>query len=230
MRDETIKNVDCYLFFELETVALKGREVFFKVYQEVLKKKDVELTFDLYIKHGLKSLPGFAIPAMMAAVGKGSAGTKQIEDEALKKIIAELNGLSIDPAFTALVNAAQERGIRVMALSALPEEHAQALLTSTGLAESGVELYVDEEPHEEFPRTDIWLSMIRSMELEPRACLTLASSSRACKGALTADMVGIAVPDAYTSFQDFSGAHYVLDDLAEVQPAELIDSTLVASI
>jgi len=229
MKDETIKKVECHLFFELETVALNGRELFFNAYKEVLKKKDVELTFELYVRYGLKSLPQFAIPSLMAAVGKAGAGTKQIEDEALKIILAGLKELALNPGLEKLIAAAQQRKMKVAALSAFQEAPARQLLEAIGLAQRGVLLCGDDEPHPDFPRTDAWLMLLRTMEIEPRGCIALTSSFRACKGALTADMVTVALPDRFTAYQDFSGAHFVLDDLGAMSPDELIDSSLVPS-
>lgn len=223
----TIKNAQCFLFFELETVALPGRKLAFEATAEALKKKDVELTFPMFVKAGLDSAPQYYIPKLMAAGGKAGAGTKLIEDEVSKALLEGLKSAAFDKGLDKLIAEAQKRDIRVFALSSLPQEEAESLFAAHKLADKGVELYLAEEVGEEFPRTETWLTLIRNMELEPRACITLTSSRGACKGALTADMVGIACPDEFTAFDDFSGAHFVLDSIADMKPAEMIDAVLM---
>ena len=223
----TVKNAPCFLFFELETVALNGRKLAFDASAEALKKKDVELTVPMFIKSGLGSAPQYYAPKLMAAAGKAGAGTKLLEDEINKAVLEGLKSAAFDKGLDKLIAEAQKRDIRVFALSSLPQEQAEALFAAHKLADKGVELYLADEVGEEFPRTETWLTLIRNMELEPRACIALTSSRSACKGALTADMVAIACPDEYTSFDDFSGAHFVLDSVGDMKPAELIDAVLL---
>lgn len=223
----TVKNAPCFLFFELETVALNGRKLAFDAAAEALKKKDIELTFPMFVKAGLGSAPEYYAPKLMALAGKAGAGTKLLEDEINKVVLEGLKSAAFDKGLDKLIAEAQKRDIRVFALSSLPKDQAEALFAAHKLADKGVELYLADEVGEEFPRTDTWLTLIRNMELEPRACITLTSSRAACKGALTADMVGIACPDEFTSFDDFSGAHFVLDSVADMKPAELIDAVLL---
>ncbi|MFC1467715.1 hypothetical protein ACFLQY_03375 [Verrucomicrobiota bacterium] len=222
-----VKNAPCFLFFELETVALNGRKLAFDATATTLKKKDIELTFPMFVKSGLGSAPQYYMPKLMAAAGKPGAGTKLIEDEVNKVVFEGLKSADFDKGLDKLIAEAQNRDIRVFALSSLPQEQAEALFAAHKLADKGVELYMADEIGEDFPRTETWLTLIRNMELEPRACITLTSTRNACKGALTADMVGIACPDEFTAFDDFSGAHFVLDSVADMKPAELIDAVLL---
>lgn len=222
-----VKNAPCFLFFDLDTVALNGRQLAFEATARALKKKDIELTFPMFVKDGQGSAPHYYIPKLMAAVGKAGAGTKLLEDEVTKAVFDGLKKASFNEGLTSLIAEAQKRDIRVFALSSLPQEQAEALFAAHKLADKGVELYLADEIGEDFPRTEIWLTLIRNMELEPRACITLTSTRNACKGALTADMVAIACPDEFTTFDDFGGAHFVLDNIADMKPADLIDAVLL---
>ena len=77
-----------------------------------------------------------------------------------------------------------------------------------------------------FPRADDWLKMLKQCGKERCTLVAVVSSQVACKGALTAGAACIAVPDQFTSFQDFSGAKLVLDSLSDEKPDALLDLTL----
>lgn len=223
----TVKNAPCFLFFELETLALNGRKLAFDASATALKKKDIELTFSMFVKAGLGASPQYYAPKLMALAGKPGAGTKMLEDEINKLTFDALKSATFDKGLEKIIDVAMKRNIRVFALSSLPQEQAEALFAAHKLADKGVELYMADEIGEDFPRTETWLTLIRNMELEPRACITLTTSRNACKGALTADMVGIACPDEFTSFDDFSGAHFLLENIADMKPEEMIKAVLV---
>jgi beta-phosphoglucomutase-like phosphatase (HAD superfamily) len=95
-----------------------------------------------------------------------------------------------------------------------------------GLTKLGVELIVPDEVKESFPRADSWLKILKKYDKEDATLVAVVSSQTACKGALTAGAACIAIPDAFTAFQDFSGAKIVLDSLADANPDELLDLTL----
>jgi beta-phosphoglucomutase-like phosphatase (HAD superfamily) len=227
MSKTIVKNAQCFLFFELETVALNGRKLAFDASVAAFEKKSIEITFQMFVKHGLGATPQTYVSQLMAAAGKAGAGTKLLEEEIRKVVFDGLKSADFDKCLLKLISEAQKRDIRVFAVSSLPQEQAEELFVAHKLADKGVELYTTEEVGAEFPRTETWLTLSRNMELEPRACITLTSSRNACKGALTADMVGIACPDEFTSFDDFSGAHFVLDAIGDMKPAELIDAVLM---
>jgi hypothetical protein len=92
-----------------------------------------------------------------------------------------------------------------------------------GLDELGVDLESSDSEDPVFPRADHWLRMIKTREQETLPLIAILNSRAACKGALTAGAACIAVPDAYTAFEDFTGAKVVLDSVDEMKPEELLD-------
>lgn len=224
------KNVQCHLFFELENTAFPGRAIAFEAMKNALQKKEVEISRIDYVKHGLKSLPAFALPALLKAAGKGSVATKMLDDEVRKAILEKVTKDSLNQDLKKLIAAAKEKGMKVCALSAFDNDMAGSMMDTLGLGEMGVELLTYEDHvRDEFPRVDVFMLMLREMELEPRACLMLATSAASCKAALTVDFATVAVPDEFTQIQDFSGAHYVLDSLGDMKSAQLIDTMLAKS-
>ncbi|MBC8206335.1 MAG: hypothetical protein ISR85_02325 [Kiritimatiellales bacterium] len=212
------------LFFELETFAASGREAMFDALKKVMKSKELDVTQALFAKCGLTSRPAAAIQAMIDDSGRNLTTGDQLADQAetaLKKFFAD--GAELNAALPALIKAAQAQGIEVVALSPWGEEQAAALMKKLGLDELGVELVALDCKEAVFPRADHWLRLLKQREQDTIPVIALVSSAAACRGALTAGATCVAVPDQYTSFEDFSGAKLILDSLGEMKPAELLD-------
>lgn len=212
------------LFFELETIATTGREAMFNALKKVMKTKDEEVTQSVFAKCGLTSRPAPAIQAIIENSGRNLTTGDQLAEQAendLKKFFekdAELN-----PALPALIEAAQKLDIQVVALSPWSEEQASALMKKLGLDEMGVELEALDCDDSIFPRADHWLRLLKQREQDMIPSMAIITSRAACRGALTAGATCVAVPDEYTSFEDFSGAKIILESLDEMKPSELFD-------
>lgn len=212
------------LFFELETFAASGRQAMFDVLKKVMKSKDMDVTQALFAKCGLTSRPAAAIQAMIDDSGRNLTTGDQLAEQAenaLKKFFAD--EAELNTALPALIKAAQKMDIEVVALSPWNEEQASALMKKLGLDELGVELVALDCKEAVFPRADHWLRLLKQREQDTIPVIALVSSAAACRGALTAGATCVAVPDSYTSFEDFSGAKIILDSLDEMKPAELLE-------
>lgn len=212
------------LFFELETIATTGRAAMFDAVKKVMKSKDVDVTTGLFAKCGITARPGAAIQAMIADSGRNLTTGDQLTTQAetaVKKVFADSAELNAD--LPALIKEAQANKIQVVAISAWPKNVAEALMSKLGLDAMGVELEALDSTDAVFPRADHWLRLLKQRDQDTIPLIAIVSSRNACKGALTAGATCIAVPDAYTSFEDFAGAKVVLDKLGDMPVAELIE-------
>ncbi len=62
----------------------------------------------------------------------------------------------------------------------------------------------------------------KSLGKNPFNCGVIATSRAATKSSLSAGMHCVAIPDSYTSHEDFSGADVIIDDLAEMNVEEVM--------
>lgn len=212
------------LFFELEYVAVNGRQLMFDVLKQVMKSKDMEVTPALFARHGLSPRPGASIQAMIDASGRNLTTGDQLAtqaEELLVKAFGEKAALNKD--LTAIIKTAQEMNIQVVALSAWPETVAKELMKKTGLDALGVDLVAMDSADPIFPRADHWLRILKQRDQDEIPAIAMVASRAACKGALTAGATCIALPDAYTAFEDFTGAKIVLDTLGELSAKELLN-------
>ncbi|MDF7799110.1 hypothetical protein P4C99_06520 [Pontiellaceae bacterium B1224] len=215
------------LIFELEYVAAKTRAVEFASIQSAAKTKGVELSPVAYSRSTMSPLHRAAVTDVLQRAGK--------KTDAIEKAVAEVdktvanyceNEAELDAGLAKLIKATQDRGIPVIAFTALPEDIAKKLMAKLGLDALGVELLIPEEVKDSFPRADDWLKMLKQCNKEHATLVAVVSSQVACKGALTAGAACIVVPDEYTGFQDFSGAKMVLDSLEDEKPNTILDLTL----
>jgi len=123
-----------------------------------------------------------------------------------------------------LLDYATGQGFTVIAVTALKQGSARALIAKTALAQRAMELFTFSGETKAAAGADVWLQVSKKYGLQPRRCLAMTGSSETCKAALTAGMCCIAVPDAFTGFQDFSGADLILDDLKAVDPVDVFRS------
>ncbi len=224
--EETVENKTFreVLFFELETVATTGREAMFEAVKKVMKSKDIEVTPALFSKCGITARPGAAIQAMIDDSGRNLSTGDQLAtqaEKAVKKFFVGEAELNAD--LPKLIKAAQAKDIEVVAISAWPEDVAEALMKKLGLDELGVSLEALDCTDAGFPRADHWLRLLKKREQDTIPLITIVSSRSVCKGALTAGATCIAVPDTYTAFEDFAGAKVVLDSLGDMSAKELLE-------
>lgn len=212
------------LFFELEYIATTGRQAAFEALKQTMKGKDIDVTPVSFSRNALVARPGQAVPALIAASGKnlttGDQLTAHVEGELQKFFEGKAE---LDKALPALIKAAQARNIQVVAISPWPKTVAQGLMKKLGLDELGVDLEAFDTEDPVFPRADHWLRMLKNREQETIPLIAIVSSRASCKGALTAGATCIAIPDAYTAFEDFSGAKVVLDTLGDMKAEEILD-------
>ncbi len=212
------------LFFELEYVAVNGRQLVFDTLKQVMKSKDIDVTPALFARCGLTPRPGAAIQAMIENSGRNLTTADQLTEQAeglLVKAFATKAELNKD--LSTLIKAAQGMKIQVVALSAWPEAAAKELMKTTGLSEMGVDLVAMDSVDPIFPRADHWLRILKQRGQDAIPVIAIVGSRAACKGALTAGATCIALPDAYTAFEDFTGAKVVLDTLGDLPAKELLD-------
>lgn len=205
------------IIFELEHMAVNGREVFYEVFQEVLKSRDVELTprlFALFCSH--PSIRHFLVSLPVKDKEKTNLADHKVIESISQKLAAAFSSVRVklDPGLSRLLKAMESESVAVGALSALDEATARELTAQLGLTDRIV-LLSEPDSVKVFPGPDAWLKMAKRLTLPPAQCLALSTSAPSSHAALSVGMRCVAVPDAYTAFQDFGGVDGVADTIDE---------------
>lgn len=204
---------------EMDTVVLGGIPRLYGIVRGELARQQVALDeghftrflLGAYLETGLnRALQGTgrrATPDMMQTIR--SAYLSQLADAPLPAghpVIDLVKGLSETPVRVGLLTRlGQEEAARLFApLLALP--HVSLLCETQAMVGA-------------FP-WDVWRRAALSLQMSDRLCVALVAASASCKAALAASLPVVVIPDAMTDYQDFTGAHHVLDKLdAGVLPA-----------
>lgn len=211
------------LFFELDNVAVKGRELVYDIVSGILEEKGVDFSRGLFCQYCLYQPIKVFVPEILAKLGRTRLSEDKLVaeiEEAVKLTFVDGN-IKLNAGIIDVIDGAIKDGASVGAISTFDEATADRLMEKLGLTEKGAEVLSNGSAHKHVPSSDAWLRLAKKMDVPATCCVAIASSARACKSALSAGMKCVVLTDKFTSFQDFGGADFVLDT---------IDKDAVASI
>jgi len=215
---------DFAILFELEGIAVNGRAAAFEVMKSILAENGTTLQPHHFARYCLCPAPEHYVGRVLEVVGARKLSASKLIEDVKSGVAMHLTsqGKGLLPGVEALFNEAQRKGFALAALTALPEEDASTIIRKRGLDQWNISLFaLNQDNAGDFPRADSWLKMAKALKRSPRQCVALGSSMTACKAALSAGMRCVAIPDSFTSFQDFSGCELVLESLSDVPLDEL---------
>lgn len=203
------------LLFELENVAVNGRQVIYDVLCDVLKEKDVKLTSSIFAIHCLYLPVKSFVAPVLEATGKKKLPEDKLSAEIMEKVHAEMTGgkLKLNDVMERIIDGAGAKKILVGALTCFEENIGRTVITNLGLSESTVTCLSCFSEDKVMPSADAWLKLAKKVGVPASRCLAMATSARASRAALSAGMRCVVVPDKFTAFQDFGGADQVFDSL-----------------
>lgn len=204
------------LMIELDNVAIQGRRIMFDVLKKLMAERDAELTPVQYMRYCLGCCPRVFLPKLLQAMDKKRLSPEKVAVDLIKGFSDAVANkkLEIPKPLMKLITKLHDKGLAVGALSALPEEIAAPLLVKLGLDELSAQL-VCVQAVTEFPSADSWLRLAKKLGVPRARCTALVSSGHAAMSALSGGMRCVALPDEFTSFQDFGGADLVIGEISD---------------
>lgn len=215
VRDASGKGSRRALLFELEHVAVGGRQIKFDLLKAAFKSARVDLTEALYSRFGLHRSTKDGIAALLKSVGKTSAPSEVLEryQSGLTEAFSSTS-TKADSQCEAIVKSAVAHQVRLGALTSLDAATGDALVRRLGLSELGIAVFTISQEDTRSYSGDHWLHLARRVETPPRRCIAITTQADSCRAALAARMRCIARPDRFTEFQDFSGADFIGDAIS----------------
>lgn len=222
--DKGAKTHTYAILFELEGFAAEGRAATFQVLKALVREHGKTLDPVLFSRYCLHAFPEKYLPALLQTLGLSKQLATKLAEDVRNGTFMELQAkaAAVTGPLADLLRLAKQNGVALAAISAFPEDRARSLLNGVGLAEFGTQLFCFPEVEDAFPRADCWLKVAKSLGKLPVHCSVLAGSQAAAKSAISAAMNCVALPDAFTSFQDFGGVAACYDSVAELAPKELL--------
>lgn len=203
------------LFIELEAVLLNGHGVLFEALGAALKAEGVGLSSMLFIKYALGRSVNTAVASLARHLALGEDASTRVTEAAWKHVLSAF-GKAAAPRFKnfpALVEKVRAQGGVVACLSQLPQESAERLVAGLGCGALAVAGRGEGRHEGAFPTGGDWLNLARSLGMRPGACVAVFAGGAGMRAAMAARVRGVAIPDRFSTFQDFGGADYVLESL-----------------
>jgi beta-phosphoglucomutase-like phosphatase (HAD superfamily) len=214
------------IVFQLEDVAVHGRKIAYDILKKLLGEQKIDFSIPIFSRYCLSSAPQTYLPALMEPLGIRKISAEKLVDHVTSAIAEQASSSSIklNPGLGKILQLARERNFAVGIISTWTEETGQALLAKLGLNDLGARMFSFKDVNKAFPTADVWLKTAKAISIKPRRCLVVGGSMAVCKSAMSADLRCVAVPDDFTSFQDFSGADLILESLDGMTAKEIINT------
>lgn len=213
------------LLFELEGAAVQGRQAEYDALQSVLSGHKVKLNPHTFARHCLNINPSVYLSSLIEACGGKGAASAELVEEIKNGVALFLSSdeAILNPVLAQLLSTAHKRGLEHACVTAVKESAVKALLSKWGEPIQSSRVLSVETNGRWYPRSDVWVKAAKTLSRTPRQCIAVVGSHYSMRAALAAGMRCIVIPDSFTSFQDFSGADAVVDNVADLDAAKLLD-------
>ena len=211
------------ILFELEGIAINGRQILFDVMKGALAGKKVKLTPVLFSRYCLDVSLNDSVATLLGQVNK------DMDEKIVATIVDGFNtavlekGAKLNPGLGKVLALAREQDISLGMVSCLKKATAENLAKKLGLTDGDISLFVNSVEGKLVPSADAWLKLTKQMGIVPPLCGAFVTSMKSGKAAISAGAKCVVVTDEYNSFQDFGGTDYVVDALDNQIGNELID-------
>lgn len=217
VKDETASSKNA-LIFEMDNVALGARRVRFEVLKGIFAEQGITFTPAQFSRYCMHSSPAHYMTTLLNVLNVQSASAAQVLERMMNDVVAYMlnHRRNLQTGLVRFLDAAKESGMDIATISMFSSNVAEELAEQMNFSRWGVRIYCFPQVEKNFPTADTWLEIIRSVSKKPRCCLALTSSMSSAKAALAAGMRVAALPDDFTSYQDFSGADLVTENIDDV--------------
>jgi len=211
------------LLFELEYLAASARQGAYDTIKKIFESKNIDFGPIHFNRFASYARPEHYVDELLTLCNARKLSNNKLIND-IKSGVAEYlatNSANLDPTLAKIIDTAREKEMIVAAVTSLPQAVFSNFATKLGLDDRGVQIFSFPEADKFFPKADSWLKVCKEIEVKPVSAVAMVTTNVACKGALTAGMRVIAIPDSFTSYQDFGGAYSVLDQLDDIEMDDL---------
>jgi len=204
------------LLFDLEHVAIDGRQIAFDVVKTVFADRDVAVTPPLFVRYCLDAPVATYTEALLRALDKPRLSAAKIAGEIAQGVRLTLSGgnIALRKGCAELIDSAEQRGMAIGAISFLGADLAEQVFKKAGFDAEKIVLHAIDEDAGRSLRSQAWEDLARRVGTPPGMCVALAADSATCRAALVSGVRCSAVPDAYSAYQDLGGVDYVFEEMS----------------
>ncbi len=210
------------LALELETIAFNGSQVIYEALASIFKNRGFQLTPEIFTRFNLARPTARALNRMLTALAVNSSGIEAMSAEIAQLWPKKLAQTKPIPAVVKLLGDAARQGIPLGAITACPAAPAQDLIKALALNAEVALVNLPAANGNGRPRPEAWTKLAHQMQASPAQCVALANSAVTAQAAIMAGMHAVAIPDAFSVFQDFGGTDLLFEKPASLPLVEIM--------
>lgn len=219
------------VIFDCDGILVDTEYLKFLAWQEALASKNIDFSIEEYMP-----LVGHSSVNILLMINKNKG--LEIEDDVIelknkKYQILQKQGVAPIPEMVAfakrLTDEKKSLGIKVGLASSAPNDEILHNLVQVGL-EDAFDLIIsgsddlddyDDKEGKNKPKPYIYMEAAKRLNISPADCLVFEDTTAGIEAAATAGMIAIAVPNQFTTGQDFSRATKVISSHTELPIKEI---------
>ncbi len=219
---KSVKDARPCLVFELDAIAFNGGQTMYEILAKLFKTRNFQLTPEVFIRFNLSRPTPRALNRMLTAMEINPGGLEAMSAEIAQQFPKKLAQTKPVPAVMKLLAEAARQGIPLGALTACPEDQAQDLVKALALKVEIALGHLSAANQNGRPRAETWIKLARQMQATPAQCIALTNCAGTTQAAIAAGMHAVAIPDAFSAYQDLGGADMVFEKTATLPLAEIL--------
>ncbi len=229
--EKDLKTCKRAILFELDSVPINGHEIVYKAVEKEMKSRDIDFSPKMFMRYCLNLSVKKYVPIVLEAMDKKRISEEKLTadiEESVKKAFLE-GKFEINSGFGKLLERAASEHIEIGAVSALDPATSIRLAEKLKIPLNDKNMTSCSQRGSGAPSAEAWIRLAKTMNVESSKCMAVVASGLWCKSAHSSGVHCIVVmPDKFTSFQDFSGADYVVEKELDSAMIQNILTTFVS--
>jgi HAD superfamily hydrolase (TIGR01509 family) len=204
-----------HILWDNDGILVNTEDLYFEATRETLAEYGVELTLQIYIDTFLRQSIGVAyFKDEFSLTEPDLARIRSVRDERYTKYLHTQAPLM--PGVHETLQTLGKRFTMAVVTSTL-REHLRILHEKHDLCDYFDLNVTNEDFTHSKPHPEPYLTAMEKLEVSPEQCIAIEDSERGFRAAREAGIACIAIPTPLTQHGDFTDAHAILGNLAELQ-------------
>ena len=210
------------IVFDFDGTILDTETPDFETWQEVYRGHGVELPMDVWLQCVGGGTGEFRPDSYLEALLGREIDGERLRTERRERFLDRIRVQPIMPGVLELIDAAEQRGVRLAVASSSDRKWVESHLQRLGLLERFAAIVTSDDVERVKPDPALYRLAAQKLEVAPERAIAIEDSYNGMLGAQRAGLRCVSVPNSITRDSDFSDADLCLDSIASIAPDDLI--------
>ena len=210
------------IVFDFDGLILDTEEPVYRSWLELYQANGVDLPFDLWVRIVGSTTTAFH-PQQHLEERLGHPLSQQVLDRRVARRTEMIMGKDPLPGVVQRLDEARELGLRLGCASSSTQDWVRGHLARLGILDRFECIRCRDDVAHAKPEPDLYLAVLECLGLEPEQAIAVEDSPNGVAAAKRAGLRCVAIPNSITAQLDLSQADLVLNSLADVSVADLLE-------